>query len=848
MKTIELLGLLTLTSTTLTVLVESAPARAVSNGVQGVSLESKKHTHAIEEKISSFSGLKPAVTNASLLLQNSNDTTVVQVTGVKINPTSTGVEIVLETPTGTLQQPFTKTEGNTFIANLPNAVLALEDPQDLRVKNPTQGIKVITVTQINTSTIQISVTGETALPEAQVTANANGLLFNLTLSPGKPDIELDVMGNPSGYNAPDFATVNKTGTPLRDLPFSVQVVPQQVIQDQQALTVYEAVRNVSGFALSGRGGARNEFSLLTRGFTADQFRDGLNEGNNANRVYTEFSNIERVEILKGPSAVLYGQAEPGGIVNLVSKKPLSMPYYAADFIAGNYDFYRANLDLSGPLDRTIDSRYRLNLAYENSGSFRSGVESERFFVAPKISFNIAPNTTLSLFYEYLEDSRPVDFGLVAVGNRVADIPISRFLGDPNRKNDVYQQRGYVFLDHRFSENWSLNSVFRTTTSDQYFSAIQARGNNALQRDNRTLNLQLQDSEQFFSTNTFQTNIIGKFSTGSIGHTTLIGFDYGNEARDVDTDNATAGSIDIFNPVYRFPISRRTRTIDRNEETNLFGVYLQDEIALANNFKFLLGGRFDFVDFDLQDNLLRRKTSTYSEAFSPRLGIVYQPTQLISLYANYSRSFVPQSGSTFEGESFKPERGTQYEVGVKADWLNGRLTSNIAFYQITKTNVLTVDPQRPNFSLQTGEQRSRGVELNLIGEILPGWNAIASYAYTDAILTEDNTFPEGNSLASVPRNSFSFWTTYQLLKGDLQGLGFGAGVFFASSRPGDLNNSFTLSDYARVDAAIYYKKENVRVALNIKNLFDIQYFESAQSRTQIFPGAPFTVLGTLSLEF
>lgn len=393
----------------------------------------------------------------------------------------------------------------------------------------------------------------------------------------------------------------------------------------------------------------------------------------------------------------------------------------------------------------------------------------------------------------------------------------------------------------------MRSAFRATSSDQYFSAIQARGG-ALQPDNRTLNLQLQNSNQFFSTDTFQTNLVGKFSTGSVKHTTLIGFEFGNESRDVETRNANAGSINIFRSVYQFPIGRFTKTIDRNEQTNLYGFYLEDEIALTDNLKFLLGGRFDIVDFELKDNLTRKKTKTNDEAFSPQVGLVYQPSKTLSLYANYSRSFVQQSGSSFEGTPFKPERGTQYEVGVKKDWLAGRLSSTLALYEITKTNVLTADPQRQTFSIQTGEQRSRGVELDVIGEILPGWNVIASYAYTDATITSDRNFAEGNRLASVPYNSFSLWTTYRILKGDLQGLGFGAGVFVAGDRLGDLNNSFTLPDYARVDAAIYYNRGHFRAAVNFKNLFDTRYFESAQSRTQIFPGAPLTVLGTLSVQF
>lgn len=379
MQKLQFLCLLTLTSGVFVVFVESAQAQL---NVQEVDLQvaSTRLLQYPITKIKRVKELTRAMTNAApLLVQAPENNIIVQVTGVKINSTPTGVEVVLETATGTLQKPITKSQGNTLIADIPGTVLALPDHQAFRVENPVQGIKVISVTQTQPSNIRVSVTGEAAVPKAQVIRSASGLALSLTPADGNPDIELTVTGNSSEYIVPNTATVNKTETPLRDLPFSVQVVPQQVIQDQRAIAVSDAVRNVSGFALSGRGGGRNEFTLLTRGFTADQFRDGFSEGNNANRVFTEISNIDRIEVLKGPSAVLYGQSEPGGIVNLVTKQPLSIPSYTADFIAGSYDFYRSNLDFTGPLDANRNFRYRLNFGYENAGSFRSGVESERFF-------------------------------------------------------------------------------------------------------------------------------------------------------------------------------------------------------------------------------------------------------------------------------------------------------------------------------------------------------------------------------------------------------------------------------------------------------------------------------------
>lgn len=233
-----------------------------------------------------------------------------------------------------------------------------------------------------------------------------------------------------------------------------------------------------------------------------------------------------------------------------------------------------------------------------------------------------------------------------------------------------------------------------------------------------------------------------------------------------------------------------------------------------------------------------------------MGIVYQPIEPISLYASYSRSFSPVFGRSFEGDVFEPEHGTQYEVGVKAD-VNDRLAATLAFYNLTRTGVLTADNRpgvpRDEFSIQTGEQRSRGVELSIAGEILPGWNILAGYAYTDAKLTEDNILPVGNRLENTPENSFNLWTTYQFQRGSLQGFGVGLGLFFVGERQQDLENTSTVPGYLQTDASIFYRRGQFRTALNVRNLFDIDYFEYGNGRG-VYHGAPFSVEGTIRWEF
>ena len=307
-------------------------------------------------------------------------------------------------------------------------------------------------------------------------------------------------------------------------------------------------------------------------------------------------------------------------------------------------------------------------------------------------------------------------------------------------------------------------------------------------------------------------------------------------------------IDILNPVYgarpsNFLPGDRTAYGGDN-----LGIYVQDFVEIKPNLKILVGGRFDFNDAyrNQFDPEVEDKDSTNSD-FSPRVGIVYQPAKDTSVYANYSQSFAQLLPASRTNEEFKPTTGEQWEIGLKQGLLDDKLSATLALYQLTRQNVLTTDPVDPNFQISTGEQRSRGVELDIAGEILPGWQAIATYAYTDAVVTEDNDIPEGQRLDGTPEQSASLWTTYELQKGFLQGLGFGLGLTFLGDREAQIPNSITLPSYVRTDAAIFYRRDKYKIGLNIKNLFNTEYYESIENFS-IFPGAPTTVLGSASVEF
>ncbi|PIG94547.1 TonB-dependent siderophore receptor [Gloeocapsopsis sp. IPPAS B-1203] len=822
----------------------------------------------------------PAPTNPSSVQRD-----VIQVTSVQANPTEKGVEVILQTTQGEQLQISDRSIGNNFIADIPNAQLRLPNGEAFifSSQSPIEGISEITVTNLDANTIRVTVAGETGLPTVELFDSDEGLIFGLTsaaaamqpsqqpegeqpttsetpqeipAAQGDEPIELLVTGQQdTGYRVPNASTATRTDTPLRDIPQSIQVVPQQVIRDQQATRVEDALRNVPG--VTQERGAYSSISDFTiRGFSTRNsgniLRDGLFDGVGSvsgSTVGTELFNIERVEVLLGPASVLYGSANPGGTINLVTKQPLQDPFYRVDATIGNYAFYRGNVDLSGPLDDSRSVLYRLNAGYENSDSFIDFFDKESLSISPIVSFRLGDRTELFVEGEYASIDTGFYPGLPSVGtvlpNPNGEIPRNSNYSEPGDFARITNSRIGYRLEHQLSDNWSLRNAFRVRFST-YDADVAIPI--SIEADNRTLN-RLRIADEGDGTNyLLATNLTGNFLTGSIGHQLLVGVDWNRDDATYLRRRRGISSIDAFNPVYNQPETEPFVIRSNNAyETNSLGIYIQDLVSLTENLKLLLGLRYDTQDYN---NRSRVDDFTYSQsdsAFSPRVGIVYQPIEPISLYASYARSFTPSLfGNAFDGSPFEPERGTQYEVGVKAD-LNDQLSATLAFYNLTRSNVPTDDPDNIGFSIQTGEQRSRGIEFNVGGEILPGWNIIAGYAYTDARLTKDNLFPVGNRLANVPENSFNLWTTYQIQQGGLQGFGFGLGLFYISDRQANLDNTFELPSYLRTDAAIFYQREQFRAALNFTNLFNVDYFESP-GEFEVIPGRPFTVLGTISWEF
>lgn len=686
-----------------------------------------------------------------------------------------------------------------------------------------------------------------------------------------------------GYTADDSSTAMRLPIPIQETPRSIEVVTRQVLDDQKVLRVQDALRNVSGASMpSSQGGRAGDFMI--RGFRSDQsvFKNGFREDSTFGaRASRDTANLESIEVIKGPPSYLYGRADPGGVINQITKSPLRERYSAVDLTVGSYNLYRPSVDLGGPLNDSKTLTYRFNGVYESSQSFREGVKIDRIFLAPTIGWELGPRTTLRFEAEYLHDRSPIDRGIVAVGSGPADIPIGRFLGDPTRRGEINQGKATLIFRHQFNEVWAWRTGFRSAVASEKYDSLESW---FLLADNRTLELAAFRIPQTVQSHYLQNELHGHFSTGPIGHRLLLGVELGREVQKstVLTDSSCAflgtcaalNTIDILNPTYSFFNNPLSAINDSSQTNGIIGLYAGDQIDLLDNLHLNFGGRFDIFKqhltnrpdaFDPTD----REVEETHRAFSPSVGLTYAPLKTVALFANYTRSFMPQSpgARSSQGTLFDPTRGRQYEGGIKFQASDGRLRSTIALFDIVKTNVLTSEIGAggafTGFSIATGEQRSRGVEFDVAGRILPGWDVIANYAYIDARITKDNTFVENSRLDNVPYHQGSIWTQYFLQEGRLKGLGAGIGMYAQGQRNGIKlvqptafgQEPFNLAGFVRMDAAVYYRKQNIfnrtnlLASVNIYNLLDQRYFAGAQDfREIVYPGMPLTVIGSLKFEF
>ena len=688
--------------------------------------------------------------------------------------------------------------------------------------------------------------------------------------------DLMVRGAPlSGYHVLNATTGTKTDTPILEIPMSVQVVPRAVLDDQQAIRIEDALKNVSG-VVKGFGFGNLEDTFVIRGFENSTTTFGLTQvyrdGSLAVGGLFSTTDVERIEVLKGPAAMLYGRLEPGGLINVITRRPQEEAAYSLQQQFGSYDTYRTTLGATGSLTNDGSLTYRLDFEYLDKNTFRDFTFNQQTFVSPKLTWKISDQTQVDFDYQYFNQETIIDWGIPPIGNRPANIPFKTFLGEPTDRFPYKTNSGSIRLSHAFNENWLLQAKYYKF-SNQYDNSGSAGANSPVSLDEETgeLSRRFLRENHDFNSDFLTMNLNGKFSTWNIEHNLLLGGDWFDSSFiENGTSLLTVGDggplpINIFNPVYGRGIvynpSLPNNYFAKIDE-NWFGFYIQDQLALTESWHLLTGLRFDHAEAKSSSRADLSGVRAIANAFSPRVGLLYQPLSWLSLYGSYIQGFNGSvGGRTLDGSALAPNRSRQYEAGIKAEWLEGNLTSTLVFYHLTKENLRT---PVPNVSLaqqgivnQTGEARSQGIELDVSGKLADDWNIIGSYAYTDTRITKDrdqNGGPgnEGHRLHNAPLHSGSLWLYHAFGEFAIPELSAGFGGFFVGQRQGDLENSFQLPGYVRLDASIKYRQpiglSNLTLQFNVQNLLDKRYFASTRpARVGSTPGDPITFIGSIKLD-
>lgn len=665
---------------------------------------------------------------------------------------------------------------------------------------------------------------------------------------GLPTIDI-VGASPQSYRSDIANSATRIDIPVMEIPGTVGVVSRKLMEDQQITGLSEALRNVSG--VTARPSGFNLYDVfVARGFSLtnsrNYFRNGIRFLKFSN---SPISNIERVEVLKGPASVLYGAVEPGGIINFITKPTLPNDKYGIVVRYGSNDFKQASADITGPIGSSKKVRYRMNALKEKSNSFRDKVESNLNHISPVLDIDLGPQTLLSFDADFFWNDRTFDPGSIAIKNKVLNNGRNTFLSEPwtyGKFKDI--NFGYK-LSHEFNSNLKFRSYFRHYFIDEDRLYLQMRKLLKDDRVERRLAKWYADIKYY----AFLNEVVYKVKTLGVEHNILGGVEFGRYTNRKQVTGAMYTPVNIFKPTYT---DAMPQNLKMKKSTDLYSkqftsaIYIQDQISLSDKLKLLIGARADWIDNE-SENYARKKNTTRNDfAISPRGGLVYIPSQKISAFISYSESYVPRGGQTRDGKDFKPIESKQIEVGAKASLFNEKLLASLALFDLRRQNLPTPDPIDPAFRIQIGEQYSKGIEIDISGEITPSWSISANFSHIkgEVSKTNDKRFPVGNKLSNSPKNRYSLWSSYRFRTGKLKGFSAGGGYFFVGERFGDLRNSFTMDNYATVDGFLSYRRDFYKLSFNLKNIFDKEYHEGANNRMVIRSGIPRTFMVSLSLLF
>ena len=655
---------------------------------------------------------------------------------------------------------------------------------------------------------------------------------------------------PAGYQVPAITSATRTPTPLLDVPQSVTVVTSELIKDQMMMSVGDVMRYVPGVMVHQGENNRDQVIIRGNSSSADFFVDGVRDDV---QYYRDLYNLERVETLKGPNAMIFGRGGAGGVVNRVSREAGFLASREVSLQGGMFGNKRLTAGFNAPVNGK--AAFRLDGMFENSGSFRNAVGLERYGVTPTATISAGPNTKVTLRYEYLKDTRTADRGITSFQGRPANVDPDTFYGNPDLSDvqaNVNMASGLV--EHRAGRVTIRNRTV-AANYDRFYQNFVPGAASA----NQSLVALTTYNNATNRTNVFnQTDVISVVSTGRMRHTLLAGAEFGHQLTDnfrntgFFNNTATSMLVPFTNPTISTPVTYRQSATDADNHltTNVAAAYAQDQIELSKHLQVLAGLRFDRFDLTYHNNRTGETLDRQDNLVSPRAGVVYKPLAPLSIYSSYSVSYLPSSGDQFSSlttitEQVKPEQFRNYEVGAKWDVVRG-LSVTTALYRLNRTNTRATDPNDPTRIVQTGSQRTNGYEVGANGRVAPLWSIAGGYTYQDGYVTSATTAAAaGAQVAQVPHHMLSLWNNYQLHPRVAAGLG----ILSRSEMFATIDNTVRLPGYTRVDAAGFMTlTPQLRVQLNVENLFNRDYFINADSNTNISPGFPRAVRVGLTATF
>lgn len=673
-----------------------------------------------------------------------------------------------------------------------------------------------------------------------------------TLQVTESRIYEEATGPVQGIAATQSATGTKTDTPIIKTPQSISVVSSEEFQNYGARNFNEALSYTAGVSRQ-EGADRTTETLVVRGFTVnDTYRDGSKYQANSYDGQQELYGLERLEVLKGPSSILYGIASPGGTINSISKRPTNEPLREVNVEAGSFNRRQISADFSDALDEDGVWSYRLTVLHRDSDSFIDHVPDDRTYIAPALKWQPNEDTSLTLLSEYQRDQTAYMYGLPTSGtilpNPSGDISRELFTGEPGY--DEYDNKRYsigYLLNHDFSDSLRLRHSLRTFKADRDLPGMWLGQSS----DQQVYTRIAQDRHDTSSGLTSDTSLQYDWNAGNTTNTTIIGVDYTRQRHETERYSRTAPSVDLFNPTYasgelgeRVPYTWSSK--QRNEQ---IGLYIQNQMKVADKWVLLLGGRQDWTENERSPYFGPTNWSRNTDnAFTGRIGGVYLADNGLAPFISYSQSFEPTNGTDRDGNRFEPTRGEQYELGVRFQPEGWDTMLSATAYELSQENVLVADPVERGFQVQMGEVRSRGVELEAKTALSPNANLVAAYAYTDARTTESSPVTpdlKGKRTANSPYNQFSLWGDYRFGDFGIPGLKVGGGVRYvgptrATWVEGEVP-SFTL-----IDTRVSYETGPWVYALNATNLTDKTYIESCTYGC--FYGEPRSIVGSVSYQW